>query len=427
MIFVPEAVHAAPELFNTRVAMDGSLNFRRSTTEQFNPIRGQSVLERPRPDFDPTPIPLGGFQLFPAISAGAYYNSNIYSSAVSTKDDVVTVLTPTLSAVSNWGKHAVAFTGSADFAKYAAQDSESYLGGFMQAEGRYDLLPKTWLAGNISYQRVTEPRSSPSVLSVAAEPTQYNLYNAGAEAYRGLGILRLKGNYDFSSYDYGTVTLVSGGVSNQNVRNRQTHALQIEAEYKISENLKPFVRAVQDWRDYSVNSLRSSTGHQIDAGARMDLGGLITAEAYIGFLGRNYHNFSGGSPRVVDFGGNALWNVTPLTSVQFEFSRSIEETTVGGATSPLAASAALSTGGSVRVAHELRRDVLLQMKFSFAKYDYARSFRRDDQYGLAAGSRYFINRNLFADVGYNFSARGSNAAGGNYSDHALMFRIGAHF
>src|SRR6202044_420768 len=71
---------ADTELFGENVQqLDQSLDMRRTTTEQFDPIRGQSVLNRPRPDFDPVPISIGSFQLFPTLNVGTYYDNNIFA------------------------------------------------------------------------------------------------------------------------------------------------------------------------------------------------------------------------------------------------------------------------------------------------------------------------------------------------------------
>src|SRR3546814_5390850 len=38
------------------------------------PDRGQTVLERPRPDFDPKGLPVGGFRIFPQVTVQESYD-----------------------------------------------------------------------------------------------------------------------------------------------------------------------------------------------------------------------------------------------------------------------------------------------------------------------------------------------------------------
>src|SRR5262249_41045470 len=156
----------------------------------------------------------------------------------------------------------------------------------------------------------------------AAEPTQYDLLSAGGEAYRGMGKLRVKGNYDWLLYDYDPIALVGGGSARQNARNRIYHLASGEASYEVPENFQPFVRGSYDWRDYTSFSPRNSNGYNADVGAYMDLGGIVTGEAYVGYRARDFYNFSD-LVELVDFGGKVLWNVTELTSVEGEANRTI--------------------------------------------------------------------------------------------------------
>jgi hypothetical protein len=420
LVVLPLDASADQGFFGGRPAPDGSLNMRRSTTEQFDPIRGQSVAQRPRPDFDPTPIDISSFQLFPAISASSYYDSNIYSTQGNVKDDVVWKINPTLAATSNWGRHAIAFTGMADINQYTQNDSENFVGGVMQAEGRYDIAPQTWASATAGYQRVTEPRSFPSSPTTsAAEPTQYNLTTMGGELYRGLGQLKMKANYDFSYYEYDAAVLTGGGVVSQSGRDRASNAFSTEVSYAYTENLIPFIRGSYDVRDYVISGVRNSTGYSADVGAHLDFGGVTSGSLYVGYINRDYYNFGTGNHGALDVGGDVLWNVTELTSIQGEFGRTIEETTAGTADS------FTSTGGSLTVTHELLRNVILEGNLSYSNYDFNSDPRQDDIYGAGAGSRYFITRNFYADLTYDYSKRDSNAAGGDYDKHTLLIRFGA--
>ncbi|MDX1921902.1 MAG: outer membrane beta-barrel protein [Alphaproteobacteria bacterium] len=426
-VFVAGSAQANQGLFGGRSEQDGSFNVRRSTTEQFEPIRGQSVSARPRPDFDPTPIDVGSFQMFPAISVAGFYDSNIYSAPQAKNDDVVTKINPSLTAASNWGRHAIAFTGLADINTNVINNEENNVGGMTQLEGRYDIENQTWLAGSAGFQRGTEPRGNPSSLGSAAEPTQFDVYTAGAEAYRGMGLLKARADYDFSYRDYDKVTLVSGATLSQNGRNRTNHKVGASVSYDLTANLKPFVRGGYDVMDYTSNSLRNSNGYKVNAGAKFDFGGIITAEGFAGYKGRDYYNFASGGVNVFDFGADVLWNVTELTSIEVETSRSIEETTLGGVAVPTSSNAYVATGASGTVTHELRRDLILEGNASFTNNDFKQSARNDDTLGLGAGARYYINRNFYSDFTYDFTKRMSNIAGSDYDRHVALVRFGAQY
>src|SRR3546814_13984988 len=54
------------------------------------PDRGQTVLERPRPDFDPKGLPVGGFRIFPQVTVQESYDDNIRAADENTESDFIT-------------------------------------------------------------------------------------------------------------------------------------------------------------------------------------------------------------------------------------------------------------------------------------------------------------------------------------------------
>jgi len=412
---------ADPGIFGQPVLLDGSMQMRQSTTEQFDPVRGQSVADRPRPDFDATPISVSSFEFFPALNISPYYDSNIFAQASGETSDYVWKVNPAFTLLSNWGRNAVALTGFGDFDYYSVHSAQDYNSGAIQAEGRWDIAHQTWLAGALDYQRVIELRGLPTAPGNAEGPSEYNLYSGNAELYRGLGLLKAKADFGTAYYDYSPLDLIGGGVASQNARDRIQNKASSEVSYDITENFQPFVRGGYNWRTYTATSARSSNGYNVDVGSKMDFGGIITAEAYAGYLRQNYFNF-GNAVDAFDFGGNVLWNVTGLTSIEFKVARSIEETDV----SP-AAVAYVASGGSVTVTHELRRNILLDAHFNITGLDYEGIARHDDYYDAGVGGRYFISRNLYTDVTYDFQRRGTDASGENYNRHILLTRVGVQY
>jgi hypothetical protein len=236
-------------------------------------------------------------------------------------------------------------------------------------------------------------------------------------------LLKAKVDFDTSYYSYDPLELVGGGIESQNDRDRWQNKASTELSYDMTENFQPFVRAGYNWRTYTADNTLSSDGQNIDVGSRMDFGGIITAEAYAGWLRQNYFNFEPGGDDVQtpDFGGDILWNVTGLTSIEFKLSRSIEETDFTGFSSYIA------SGGEVTVTHELRRNLLVDAHFGYTGLDYQGAFRHDDYYDSGVGARYFINRNLYADATYDYERRGTDATDENFNRHVLLTRLGVQY
>lgn len=415
-------VYGNAGIYGEPVQFDQSTDMRRSTIEQFDPTRGQSVASRPRPDFDAAPISIGSFNLFPTLNAGGYYDSNIFAQDTHELSDWVWKLNPTIALNSNWGKDALSVNAYGDFDYYSVHKAQNYDDGAVQVDGRWDIAHQTWLAGAVGYQRVTELRGNPNTPGAQSGPSQYHLLTGNGDLYRGLGQLKGSVGYSVSYYDYDPLELIGGGHSGQTGRNRIQNDAHTKVSYDLTENLKPFVRGSYNFRHYTSNSLHSSNGYQVDTGADVDLGGIITAEAYGGYMNQNYFNFASGDVGTWDLGGSVLWNVTELTSVEFRGSRSIEETTGTGS------QALVDSSGTVTVTHELRRDVLLEGHISYSGLDFQNSKSHDDVYDAGFGGRYFVSRNLYGDMTYDFERFGANTAGpNNYSRSILLARVGVQY
>lgn len=413
--------------FGGRGAPDGAINMRRATTEAYTATRGLSVAERPRPDFAPTPIEFGSMQFFPSLFAGTYYDSNIFATDNNEQDDFVWKVSPVATLLSNWGRHAVAVTALADGNFYSDNTDETTVNGAVQAEGRYDIAAKTYLAANAGYQRATEPRSNPNNIGGLNEPVRFDVASAGLEAFRGAGLLNAKVALGTKAYEYDNAAITGGGTSTQNLRDRVQNTVSTEVGYDVTENFKPFVRAAYEWRDYNRNSQRSSEGYNVVAGSKMDFGGLVTGTVYAGYLERDYRNFTDGTVDALDVGADLLWNVTELTSVAAEFGRSIEETTVGGFASANGASSFTASGGSLTLTHELSRSLIAEARTSMTRQDYNNRDREDDITGAGLGARYYMTRNFFADTTYDYVQRDSNVTGSDYEKNVLFVRFGAQY
>jgi hypothetical protein len=414
----PAQAYGPEGLFGGRPRPDDVIVLDNPTLPEDRPQRAQSVLQHPRPDFDPVPITLGGFELFPSAEMGAYYDSNIYAQSDNTKSDEIIGLRPAVSAFSNWNRHSIAATAFGDLNFYTHKTDENYADFVSSVEGRYDIMAQTWIASRFGYQHLAEPRSSPDAVN-GINPTTFNVANGGLTAYRGLGKLKITGNYDLRRYFYNDTPSTTGMID-QSQRDRTEQKVGPRISYDLTENLKPYVQANYNVRTYDNNHTHQSDGYDAVAGATADFGGITSADVYVGWMSQDYENFLYDNTNSgIKFGGRLEWNVTGMTTVVLETSRTIEETTGTDFNSYKA------TGGSATVTHELLRNVLLEADLGFTRYDFnGLGERQDDNILAGGGARWLINRYLYSDFIYNWSNRSSDASGSDYSRHLVTLRLG---
>ncbi|HEV2548583.1 MAG TPA: outer membrane beta-barrel protein [Stellaceae bacterium] len=405
---------------------------------------GQTVLSRPRPDYDPLGIRLGSFIVHPTLGLTETYDSNVFATQNGAKSDFYTTENPGVSVASDWNRHSLAFTATGQFKQYATHSSENVNNAAADLRGRYDISNGQYFIADGGYALQHEDRASPDSTVNQAHPTEYHVTGAYLAYVRELARIGLRVDSTVTSYDFNSQFTSTGILVPENDRDRIEYVVAPRVSYEFIPGYQAFVRAVGNLRQYNQqdqtllhpdpgdfritnpSARRNSKGYELDAGTAIEVTRLITAEVYVGFLHQEYeaqsqpgelfHNFNGPA-----FGGNLLWNVTPLTSIKGSFSQSVAETTLVVATptaaNPFAESAASGsreTNFQLTVEHELLRNLLLTGSVGYVRDAYSEINRTDDTFGGAIGARYLMNRNIRLTADVSYSKRDSNVPGAGY-------------
>jgi hypothetical protein len=131
---------------------------------------------------------------------------------------------------------------------------------------------------------------------------------------------------------------------------------------------------------------------------------ILQAELSVGVSYVDFEDASLNSYPSPILSGEVTWNVTELTSVIVQAFRKESPTTQAGASSRV------GTGGSLRLEHELFRNVLLFGEAGYINGDFRGSDRDDNRFRAAAGGEYLIDNYVMLFAQYDFEDRESNAA-----------------
>jgi len=400
---------------------------------------GQTVLSRPRPDYDPLGIRLGSFIVHPSLGVTGTFDSNVFATQSGAKSDFYATENPGVSVASDWNRHSLAFTATGQFKQYATHSSENVNNGATDLRGRYDISNGQYFIADAGYTLQHEDRASPDSTANQAHPTEYHVTGAYLAYVRELTRIGLRVDGTVTSYDFNSQFTDTGILVPENDRDRIEYVLAPRASYEFIPGYQAFVRGVGNIRRYNQqdqtllhpdpgdftitnpSARRNSAGWEVDVGTAIEITRIITAEIYAGFLHQEYQ-----SPLFTDtnspaFGGNLLWNVTPLTSVKGSFSQSVAETTLVNVTQTgpgtfvtQAASGSRETNVQLTVEHELLRNVLLTGAIGYVHDDYRGISRVDDTYGGNIGARYLMNRNIRLTADLSYSKRDSSVVGAGY-------------
>jgi hypothetical protein len=390
---------------------------------------GSTVLQRPRPEYDPLGMRFGNWFFYPKIELDEVYNDNIFARKGNRKDDFITVVSPTLDLRSRVPDvYDVDLTAGANIGRYARFDSENYNDGFAAADGSYNITRNLLALGGLRIERLHEERDSSDSPGNAAEPTEFTASTATLGlASRGFRFgWQIDGGIRHEDYD--NVPAIGGGTIDQSTRDVTIYTTNLTGTYELAPNYQAFVRGGYNHREYDHTSVpdRNSDGYRIDAGARIDLGGVTFAEAFIGYLDQQYKSpfpsISG-----VDFGGKLVWNATQITSVTLAADRRVQDSNnfSAGAASP----GYLRSNVGASVDHELLRNVLLNGFLNFQNDDYEGIDRTDNRVDLGGGVRYMFTRNLYLGGSYIFSHRDSSGlssgSANGFERNLFLVRLGA--
>lgn len=372
----------------------------------------QSVFDRPRPGYDALGAHMGSFYLLPSLDVLETYDSNIFAGAHDAKSDFYTTLRPGIALRSDWSNHALNFTASGDFKRYADHVSENNDNFATSLQGQLDILRDVYLTAGGGYRLLHEDRSSPDA-AATARPVEYHVAsgNLGFAHERGVVGFRLDTTVD--SYSYNDATSGAGAPIVENDRNRTEYTAAPRVSYEIVRGYEAFVRTTFNARDYespdhATGTRRDSKGYAIDTGAAIDVTHVINGDVYASYVEQDYDDARLPTASGFGFGANLLWNVTQLTSLRLSARNSVEETTQAQA------SGYIQNALTFTVEHELLRNVLLSAQANYSNQDYQGISRSDDVYGAGVGVKYLLTRNLSARLDVTYSQRASDAADSDY-------------
>lgn len=386
------------------------------------PDRGVSVGQRPRPDFDPLGVRVGGFLLYPHIGLAERYDDNIFSDEDGEQDDFIAVVNPTAELRSDWNNHALNFIASVELGMYASSDDENYEDFAVAADGRVDILRSTFVTAGLSYAGLHEDRGSPDDVN-GTEPTEFDALSpvVGFSHQFGRFVLNLDGTLNRLDFDDVATT---GAAINNDDRDRDEWNGTARLGYEIIPAYQAFLEGSYGTRDYDdafddAGFDRDSEGFSVVAGTLLDLGGVTFGELFLGYRSQDYDDPALSTISGPIFGGEITWNVTQLTTVQGFATRTIEETT------RVNASGFFATGLGATIDHQLLRNLLLGGNVSYANSDYEGIDRDDDVIRAGLHGRYLVHRSLYLSARYDYANRDSNVAGAGYDKNVIMVRLDA--
>ncbi|MDT8342910.1 MAG: outer membrane beta-barrel protein [Thermohalobaculum sp.] len=367
--------------------------------------------------------PIGGdWDLDARLTVGETYDDNIFSTENDKRGDFITVIEPEVKLEGGTETYRLGFTASGEIGVHARESGEDYEDFLLRGEGRVNLGAETFLFGGADHAWQHEERSSADDVE-GTRPTEYTESSAFVGVSHETGAFGLRVGANLRQFDFGNVSATGGSIIDNNDRDRLMGEFGARASYDLDDRREVFLQGLYDMRDYDrsfddAGFRRSSDGMQAAVGIAGQLG-PVRGEALIGLLSQDYDDPRFDRTTAVDFGGKITWRPGPRTRLTGLVERTLEETTITGA------SGYLSTATGLNVSHRIAPDLSVIGYAFLTENDYRESGRTDYVTEVGGGLRYHLTPNVFVDGDYTFEQRSSDVAGADYDGHTFMLSLGA--
>ncbi|MEI6706280.1 MAG: outer membrane beta-barrel protein [Methylococcales bacterium] len=386
-----------------------------------------------KPDYSAKGFRAGSFEIRPTLILGSDWNDNIYNTQTNAIGALVTHIKSSIKIASNWNNHLVDLSVASDIQKYMGHPLEDRQNINVNLNGRLDVLRNSFAYARFGYLNSTDPRGDPTSPTNALTPTGSQTLTGEAGYDHNMYRIRFHADNIIAHQQYTDGITQQGNIipNNQN-RSRLSNISTLRVGYEIRPNYEAFIKGSYNFINYDFQFdangyQRSSKGYKMVAGLALELSGKLTGDVRIGYQEQIYDD-----PRLANIAGLAggitlKWKPTGLTTISNDLTRTINETTLIGA------SGYLATSFTTKIEHELLRTLILSADagYTFNQYrggNAPNPPRAENVYSASFNTKYMPNRNFYVDAGYRYNSRKvQNVSDSNYNSNVFYLSIGLQF
>ena len=387
------------------------------------PPEDMPVKKRQQPGYEPVGIRSGSWMFNPSLTAGTFYDSNVFASNTAPRSDIAAVIEPTLRAHSLWGRHGVDLKLDAQSTAYSQFSGLNQTNASLKGNGWLDITKDTMLLGSFQIAHLNEGVGTLTSPANAISPTPYNLMSGDVTLRKEFNRLTASVGLRTDSYDYGSTRAQDGTVINQDARDGQIYALHSRIDYAISSTLGWFGGVEGNQRD-----IRGTPGHTLDSqgyralsGITVGLSNLVTGEFGAGYVQQRFDDPSIGTIEGPSYRARLTWRPTRLLDVHFNAEQLITQTTDTSATGVLANTVQLGLD------YELRRNVIVSLAGGYENDKFFGQLRKDNVLTSDTRVKYLVNRFSAVSAYYRYTKRDSDLPVFSFDKHLVGMNVTAQF
>jgi hypothetical protein len=390
-----------------------------SARSVFARTRETAVADRMLPAFSAQGVSVGAFDVFPGLSIGGLYTTNLFANNDDRRDDIALVIRPEVTVRTSSGPYQVAAYARGDLRRYSTYTSENTEEGLAGLRGSVAIGALSSLNAGLSYGSLINPRYAADSPVDAAKPLEYRAFNAyGGGTIEGAS-MRVVFRGDVTRLRFSDTPSRDGGTLFTRDRDRARYQGLIRVERAISPAVSVYAAGTLNKVDYRLATpgigTRDSKGYGVYVGSSFELTSLLRGDVRVGYIRQNFdlagiRPLSGiGTLANLVYFPNRLWTITATAQ------SSIEDSGVPGS------GGFLHRGGSLRADYELRRYIIASVEGGYFRDTYRGLNRRDSLPYADVGLTYLSRNHWNARLGYRYLARDCACSTGvtDFDDHRV--------
>ena len=345
------------------------------------------------------------------------------------------VIAPEFLAISDWERHAVVADLRGSFTGYGNSFPPPTDGTISSApvdidrpdftghvDGRLDVSRDTRLLGQVRLRISTDNPGSPNIQAGLQRYPIYATLGGTFGIDQNFNRLQLSAGGTVDRTVYQESKLTDGTSTTNDDRNFNQFGGVGRVSYDLMPGIKPFGEIEGDSRvhdlRYDRNGFqRDSSGGYVKAGTSFEFSRLLTGEISVGYAARDYVDPGLNRLQGLLTASSLTWTATPLTTVKYYSTTSIDETTLAGV------SGVLTRTYTVEVDHDFRRWLTAIGKFMWGSLDYQGDNRRDKIYSVSGDLIYKMNRNFWVTGTLRRDWLDSNLPGNSTNSTVVMLGV----
>ena len=381
------------------------------------------VGRRARPEYAPRGIRSGSWLFNPTLTAGALYDSNVFSSESNRQSDIAGLLGASLRAHNSSERNTLNFQMDVQSLSYLQHSKLNEVDATFKGNGRFELQHDLELLTAIRAAYLHVGVGTLTSPAGAVEPTPYSLFSGDVTLRKQSGRITTSLGVRADSYNFGSTRAADGTIINQDALDGQVYTVHGRIDYAFSEKTAWFTSVEGNRRDLrgQPNQPLDSSGYRTLTGFDVELTHLIKGEIAAGWAAQHFTSSAIGTIEGPAYRAMLTWSPTRRLDVHFNAEQAVTEA------SDTSSSGIRANALQVGFDYELRPNIVLSSAATYEKDKFFGQDRADNVYYADVELKYLMNQVTSVSLLYRYTVRDSSSPGFSYDKHQVGINASAQF